>query len=181
MASILDKLFGRKTSDGAAQGARPAPHHAPAAVMPASAPGEPERERRILELGTEMLTRARAHKAGLLSAQFYSDALMDWSMKDPNFKVQMFRFVDCFPQLKTPEQNFDHLNDYLSQPGVTTPTVIATALKAGGLMKGLAAGQIGKQITGMAARFSSAAAARLTARSCAATSTSSPRRSARSA
>lgn len=154
MPSILDKLFGRKASGAAVPGPRPSPAKAvSAAVMPAASPGDPERERRIVELGTEMLTRARAHKAGLLSAQFYSDALMDWSMKDPNFKVQMFRFVDCYPQLKTPEQVFDHLNDYLSQPGVTVPGVISTALKAGGLMKGLAAGQIGKQITGMASRF----------------------------
>lgn len=150
MASILDKLFGRKPSGPAAPAPRPSPA---AATLPATQPADPGRETRILELGTEMLTRARAHKAGLLSAQFYSDALMDWSMKDPNFKVQMFRFVDCFPQLKTPEQIFDHLNDYLSQPGVTVPGVIATALKAGGLMKGLAAGQIEKQITGMASRF----------------------------
>jgi RHH-type proline utilization regulon transcriptional repressor/proline dehydrogenase/delta 1-pyrroline-5-carboxylate dehydrogenase len=150
MASILDKLFGRKPSGTGVPGPRPSPA-SPAA--PATQPADPGREARILELGTEMLTRARAHKAGLLSAQFYSDALMDWSMKDPNFKVQMFRFVDCFPQLKTPEQIFDHLNDYLSQPGVTVPGVIATALKAGGLMKGLAAGQIEKQITGMASRF----------------------------
>ncbi|MBL8756971.1 MAG: proline dehydrogenase family protein [Phycisphaerae bacterium] len=100
-----------------------------------------------------MLDRARAHASGLLSAKFYSDALMDWSMKDQNFKVQLFRFVDCFPVLKTPDAVFDHLDDYLSQPGVTVPGVIAAALKAGKLAKGLAAGQIGKQITGMAEKF----------------------------
>jgi RHH-type proline utilization regulon transcriptional repressor/proline dehydrogenase/delta 1-pyrroline-5-carboxylate dehydrogenase len=154
MPTFLDRLLGRTP---------PAPSPASKVVVRVDANGTPpslsatpadaEREARILALGTEMLTRARGHKAGLLSAQFYSDALMDWSMKDPNFKVQMFRFVDCFPQLKTPEQIFDHLNDYLSQPGVTVPGVIATALKAGGLMKGLAAGQIEKQITGMASRF----------------------------
>jgi RHH-type proline utilization regulon transcriptional repressor/proline dehydrogenase/delta 1-pyrroline-5-carboxylate dehydrogenase len=154
MPTFLDRLLGRTPH---------APATTPRVVVRADAngtssslpqtPADAQREARVLALGTEMLTRARAHKAGLLSAQFYSDALMDWSMKDPNFKVQMFRFVDCFPQLKTPEQIFDHLNDYLSQPGVTVPGVIATALKAGGLMKGLAAGQIEKQITGMASRF----------------------------
>lgn len=110
-------------------------------------------EARIFEIGSDMLRRARGHSSGVLSAKFYSDALMEWSMKDPNFKVQLFRFVDCFPMLKTPEEVYDHLTDYLSQPGVTVPGVIDAALKAGKLAKGLAAGQIARQITGMAEKF----------------------------
>ncbi|MBX3359465.1 MAG: proline dehydrogenase family protein [Phycisphaeraceae bacterium] len=110
-------------------------------------------EARILEIGTDKLRRARAHSSGLLSAKFYSDALMNWSMKDPNFKVQLFRFVDAFPMLRTSDDVFDHLKDYLSQPGVTVPGVIDAAIKAGAFAKGLAAGQISKQIAGMAAKF----------------------------
>jgi RHH-type proline utilization regulon transcriptional repressor/proline dehydrogenase/delta 1-pyrroline-5-carboxylate dehydrogenase len=120
------------------------------AILPAL---NSKREERIFALGSEMLQRARGHKSSLLSAKFYSDALMEWSMKDPNFKVQMFRFVDAFPMLRTPEQVFDHLKDYLDQPGVTVPGVIATALKAGTLAKGLAAKTISGQITGMAEKF----------------------------
>ncbi len=112
-----------------------------------------ELEPAIQQIGADMLARARGHKSGLLSAKFYSDALMDWSMKDQQFKVQLFRFVDCFPVLKTPESVYDHLEDYLSQPGVTVPTVISAALTAGKFAKGLAASQIGKQITGMAEKF----------------------------
>lgn len=110
-------------------------------------------ESRIAALGGEMLTRARAHKSGLLSAKFYSDALLEWSMKDPNFKVQVFRFVDCFPMLKSPEAIFDHLNDYLSQPGVTVPPTFAALLKAGNLLKGPAAATASGQIKGMAGKF----------------------------
>lgn len=110
-------------------------------------------ESRVFEFGADMLTRARGHKTSLLSAKFYSDALMEWSMKDPQFKVQMFRFVDAFPMLKTPEAILDHLKDYLTQPGVTVPGAIAAALKAGGIMKGAAAATISKQIEGMASKF----------------------------
>lgn len=110
-------------------------------------------ESRIHSIGADLLQRARGHKSGLLSAKFYSDALMEWSMKDPNFKVQMFRFVDAFPTLTTPESIYDHLNDYLSQPGVTVPGVISAALKAGALAKGLAVKTISSQITGMAEKF----------------------------
>lgn len=134
---------------------RKKPTPAPAApTAPVIAPGQDaKRESRIFALGSEMLQRARGHKSSMLSAKFYSDALMEWSMKDPNFKVQMFRFVDAFPMLRTPDQVFDHLKDYLDQPGVTVPGVIATALKAGGLAKGLAAKTISSQITGMAEKF----------------------------
>src|SRR2546421_8923347 len=121
-------------------------------VVPAKAGAAPpgSRESRIFEIGSDLLRRARTHKSGVLSSKFYSDALMEWSMKDHNFKVQMFRFVDAFPMLRTPEDIYDHLEDYLSQPGVTVPGVIAGALKAGKLAKSAAVGVISKQITGIA-------------------------------
>jgi RHH-type proline utilization regulon transcriptional repressor/proline dehydrogenase/delta 1-pyrroline-5-carboxylate dehydrogenase len=128
---------------------------APAAARSVSAPvpGSLDPEPRTQEIGTELLVRARGHKAGIFSRQFYSDALMEWSMKDPAFKVQMFRFVDAFPMLSTPEAVYEHLTDYLSQPGVTVPPIIATALKAGSLAKGLTAKTISGQIRGMAEKF----------------------------
>jgi RHH-type proline utilization regulon transcriptional repressor/proline dehydrogenase/delta 1-pyrroline-5-carboxylate dehydrogenase len=110
-------------------------------------------EQRVFELGSEFLAKARGHKTSVLSAKFYSDWMMEWSMKDPEFKVQMFRFTDAFPMLKTPEAIFEHLQDYMSQPGVHVPPAIATALKAGSLMKGTATGVIASQIKGMAGKF----------------------------
>ena len=110
-------------------------------------------EARLQVIGADMLNRSRAHKTGLLSAKFYSDALMEWSMKDPNFKVQMFRFVDAFPVLKETDDIYDHLQDYLGQPGVTVPTPIAAAMKVGTLAKGLAVKTIGGQIHSMAEKF----------------------------
>ncbi|HYE01813.1 MAG TPA: proline dehydrogenase family protein [Phycisphaerales bacterium] len=120
---------------------------------PPGGAGASDGEPLIREIGRDLLARARRHRAGLLSAKFYSDALMSWSMKDPAFKVQMFRFVDAFPMLRTPEEVYDHLRDYLDQPGVTVPGVIEAALKLGSVAKGMAAAQIGRQITGMAGKF----------------------------
>ncbi|HEX2837570.1 MAG TPA: proline dehydrogenase family protein [Phycisphaerales bacterium] len=139
-------LFSRKPKPAA-----PAPAAAATPTTPATS--NDAREARIFEIGSDFLARARGHKTSLLSAKFYSDWLMEWSMKDPNFKVQMFRFTDAFPMLKTPDAIYDHLTDYLSQPGVSVPPAIATALKAGTIMKGTATGVISKQITGMAGKF----------------------------
>ncbi len=110
-------------------------------------------EPRIREIGSDMLGRARAHKAGVLSAQFYSDKLMNWSMKDQNFKVQLFRFVDAFPMLRSSDDIYDHLTDYLFQPGVKLPPGMETMLRAGGLAKGLTASTMAGQIKSMASKF----------------------------
>ena len=126
---------------------------APSVRPPVASSSNPEREQRIMALGTEMLDIAKAHKSGMLSKQFYQDKIMDWSMKDHNFKVQMFRFVDAFPALTTPEMVHDHLVDYMTQPGVKAPPGMDLALKAGGVAKGLAAKTISGQITGMAKNF----------------------------
>ncbi|MEZ6243575.1 MAG: proline dehydrogenase family protein [Phycisphaerales bacterium] len=114
---------------------------------------DPRVEQRTQEIGRDLLDRARAHKSGLLSARFYSDKLMDWAMKDHAFKVQLFRFVDAFPVLTTPDMVHDHLVDYLTQPGVKAPPGMELALKAGAIAKGITAKTISSQIKGMASNF----------------------------
>ncbi|PHQ78687.1 MAG: hypothetical protein COB69_09485, partial [Phycisphaera sp.] len=91
----------------------------------------------VFRIGEELLELARTGKAGIFSSKFYSDKLMNWSMKDQEFKVQLFRFVDVFPMLQTPDQVHEHLVDYLSQPGVTLPPGMDLGLRAGGIAKGL--------------------------------------------
>ena len=110
-------------------------------------------ERRVQEVGRAFLDEARGHKLGLLSARFWNDKLMDWAMSDEAFKVQLFRFVDAFPTLTSPESVYEHLTDYLSQPGVKPPPGLSLGLKAGGVMKGTVAKTMAAQITGMAEKF----------------------------
>ncbi len=148
-------LFTRKTkpsSAHAAPAARVAPP-APAARPTVVSDSSPEREQAIMTIGSHMLALAKGQKAGLLSARFYQDKLMDWSMKDHQFKVQLFRFVDAFPTLTTPEMVHEHLTDYLTQPGVKAPPFMDLGLKAGGVAKGMMAKTISSQIKNMAGNF----------------------------
>ncbi len=117
------------------------------------APDDAALEELIKQIGREFLEQARRHRLSVLSSAFWSDKLIDWAMKDEAFKVQLFRFVDAFPTLKTPRQIHDHLVDYLSQPGVTPPPGLGLGLKAGGLMKGMMAKTVAGQITAMAQKF----------------------------
>ncbi|HMN96374.1 MAG TPA: proline dehydrogenase family protein [Phycisphaerales bacterium] len=156
MALFFKSRSGGKASAPAADVTRPAPststgsEHADLGV---ALPVDPAHEARISLVGTELLESARANRSGMMSRQFWSDKLMDWSMKDEAFKVQLFRFVDAFPMLRTPEQIHEHLVDYLTQPGVTPPPGLDLGLRVGGLAKGLLARTMSGQITGMAEKF----------------------------
>ncbi|MBC24160.1 MAG: 1-pyrroline-5-carboxylate dehydrogenase [Phycisphaerae bacterium] len=110
-------------------------------------------EQEVMEFGARFLEHAKRGRTGPLSAAFWSDKLMDWAMQDEQFKVQLFRFVDAFPTLTTPEQVHDHLMDYLSQPGVSTPPGLGLGLKAGGMAKGLVSKTMAGRIRAMAEKF----------------------------
>lgn len=123
--------------------------------MPVSVPvsAGPE-DARIKAIGSEFLDRARKEKGSFLSAAFWSDKLMEWSMKDQQFKVQLFRFVDAFPVLRHDSDLVHaHLVDYLSQPGVKLPPGMDLGVSAGGLAKGLFTRTMSGQIEGMAKKF----------------------------
>ncbi|MBU4273614.1 MAG: proline dehydrogenase family protein [Planctomycetes bacterium] len=135
------------------RGKQKTPTTQPQTKTPRPASPSPEVERRATEIGRELLKMARDYKAGVFSARFWSDQLMNWSMKDPAFKIQLFRFIDVFPMLRTPALVHDYLTDYLSQPGVTLPPGMDLGLKAGGLAKGIMAKTISGRITAMAQNF----------------------------
>ena len=126
---------------------------APAPARTGVTPADPSLEALIHAKGLDLLNRARNNTKGMLSAAFWSDTLMEWSMKDEAFKVQLFRFVDAFPMLRTPDAVHEHLVDYLTQPGVKPPPGLDLGLKAGGLAKGLMTKTVSNQITGMASKF----------------------------
>ena len=115
--------------------------------QPPSAAGSSDVERRAVEIGRELLRSARDYSTGVFSARFWNDQLMNWAMKDPAFKLQLFRFIDVFPMLRTPALVHDYLTDYLSQPGVTLPPGMDLGLKVGGLAKGIMAKTITNRIT----------------------------------
>lgn len=149
-------IFSRKPKNTTKTPSGPTPSAKPTASTSAAdhhGDANTQLEERTRAIGSEMLDAARSHKAGLLSAKFYSDKLMDWSMKDHEFKVQLFRFVDAFPMLRTPEMVHDHLVDYLTQPGVKTPPGMDLGLKAGSVAKGLLTSTISSQIKSMAGKF----------------------------
>ena len=90
--------------------------------------------------GRRLLTEIRRQeKTGKLSDWFY-DNLMALTTKDDSLKVELFRFVDALPALKTPEAVSQHLQEYLVRPDVWLPpggAPLLTALASNGLTRKL--------------------------------------------
>ena len=114
-------------------------------------------EARIEALGRQIFAGMEKQSPSIFNKDFWSGKMMEWSMKDEAFKIQMFRFVDVFPVLQTPEQIARHLQEYFSQPGREAPAWMQLGLKTMGDGTGLiartAVGQIERSLRGMAETF----------------------------
>src|SRR5436853_611762 len=65
--------------------------------------------------------RARPGTPVVFSPAWLDDRLMEWSMGDPAVKVQLFRFIDALPNLKSAEEIALHLRDYFNEAGEHLP------------------------------------------------------------
>ena len=68
----------------------------------------------IRHIGRTLAEHCKAGTPTVLSQRWWNDLLMDWGMQDEDFKVQLFRFVDVLPTLKTDEQFTRLLAEYFS-------------------------------------------------------------------
>jgi RHH-type proline utilization regulon transcriptional repressor/proline dehydrogenase/delta 1-pyrroline-5-carboxylate dehydrogenase len=98
----------------------------------------------------------KGEKPGLFDKAWWSGQVLEWAMRDPAFKTEMFRFVDVFPVLTTPDEIYRHVQEYLLRPGVNPPRAISMALKGagmGGIARRMAAAQIARNLEGTAKNF----------------------------
>ncbi len=112
-------------------------------------------DQEIQKAGAALFEKMKGETPGVFNKAYWEGAILEWAMKDPGFKVDMFRFVDVFPTLKTKDQVTQHIKEYLLKEGRELPGLIATALKAAttGLTAGIAQSTMKGQIEGMANRF----------------------------
>ena len=67
---------------------------------------------------------------------------MDWSMKNEDFKVQLFRFVDVLPYLNTSESLLRHIREYFASSGSEVPSVLRWGAGKAGLGGALTANHL---------------------------------------
>jgi RHH-type proline utilization regulon transcriptional repressor/proline dehydrogenase/delta 1-pyrroline-5-carboxylate dehydrogenase len=112
-------------------------------------------EARVQRIGRELFDRTRAEEPGLFSSAYWEGQLLAWAMRDASFKVDLFRFVDVFPMLRSRDQVARHVDEYLLREGRALPAAIATALRATSarLTAPVAQAALRKNIEGLASRF----------------------------
>jgi RHH-type proline utilization regulon transcriptional repressor/proline dehydrogenase/delta 1-pyrroline-5-carboxylate dehydrogenase len=77
-------------------------------------------ERRTREIGRELFDRI-GRGAKPWQRAWWDDRFMSWSLSDPGVRVQLFRFIDALPALKSASSVRRHLEEYLAEAGENVP------------------------------------------------------------
>jgi RHH-type proline utilization regulon transcriptional repressor/proline dehydrogenase/delta 1-pyrroline-5-carboxylate dehydrogenase len=69
-------------------------------------------EERTLEISREIYNEVAGKTPSFFNSKKWKGKIMDWVMKDEVFKVQLFRFVDAIPSIKTEAELLDLFTEY---------------------------------------------------------------------
>lgn len=112
-------------------------------------------EKSIRDIAAELTQKSMREQPSVFNKDFWTGRMMEFSMKDPAFKVEMFRFVDVFAVLRSPEQVSQHLREYFLRPGQEIPASMQLLIRgaASSIGQKLGGGTMAGQITDMAKKF----------------------------
>lgn len=86
-------------------------------------------QNQITDFGKEIFAVMGQSKPSAFDKKFWNTLLMEWSMKRPAFKTNLFRLVDVLPTLKTTRSIADHITQYLAEEGKGIHPLLGWALK----------------------------------------------------
>jgi RHH-type proline utilization regulon transcriptional repressor/proline dehydrogenase/delta 1-pyrroline-5-carboxylate dehydrogenase len=112
-------------------------------------------EHDIQRLGKNLHERLEGKRPSLFQAVYWQGLLLDWAMRDPSLKADLFRLVDALPALHTSGQIARHAREYLLAEGRRLPPGMEMALRATdhALPAALSAFIIRHNVKRMAGRF----------------------------
>ncbi len=116
----------------------------------------PTGEERIRQTAGTIFAAMAEEKPGRLSKERLQSEMMDWAMADERLKVQMLRFVDVFPTLRSHAEIARHLQEYFAREDVAVPAALRWGISLTGQrspMAPLASAVIRRQMKGFARRF----------------------------
>jgi RHH-type proline utilization regulon transcriptional repressor/proline dehydrogenase/delta 1-pyrroline-5-carboxylate dehydrogenase len=127
----------------------------PAAIPPTGfLPADPAIEAAVRSLGEKLFALMDTHPTpGIFSKKGAYARLMEWAMKDPAFKTQLFRFVDVLPSLNSSTEIIRHLQEYLGDKAVELHPALKTGLAAASFAPALVANPVKAQVVDMARQF----------------------------
>jgi RHH-type transcriptional regulator, proline utilization regulon repressor / proline dehydrogenase / delta 1-pyrroline-5-carboxylate dehydrogenase len=107
---------------------------------------EPALNTKIINRGRDFFASISGEKPSLFNKGAWMGKVMDWSMQNEQFKIQMFRFVDAFPSLTTGKLLTDHIREYFGEEK-DMPPVLQTGAKMAGMLGSLGGAVLNKVIS----------------------------------
>jgi RHH-type proline utilization regulon transcriptional repressor/proline dehydrogenase/delta 1-pyrroline-5-carboxylate dehydrogenase len=74
-----------------------------------------EVEAQTQRIGRDLWDRLERRRPSVFERRWWLDHVLEWAMADESVKVQMFRFVDVLPMLRTHESVTRHLQEYFEE------------------------------------------------------------------
>ncbi|MCA1993916.1 MAG: L-glutamate gamma-semialdehyde dehydrogenase [Coleofasciculus sp. S288] len=84
-------------------------------------------EAKTQEIAKQLLAATRENRsffAQMRDQMRWDDKLLAWAMSNPGLRVQLFRFIDCLPALRSKSEIARHLQEYLGDESVELPAAL---------------------------------------------------------
>ena len=88
-------------------------------------------EAKTQEIAKQLLAatqESRSFFAVLRDQMRWDDKLLAWAMSNPGLRVQLFRFIDTLPALRSKPEIAAHLQEYLGDESVELPAALKAML-----------------------------------------------------
>lgn len=83
----------------------------------------------VAERARSLFERVAATTPSVFNRAWWSGKVMEWCMKNEEFKVEMFRFVDVLPYLNSSASVAKHLQEYFCRPGQDFPSALQWGIR----------------------------------------------------
>ena len=103
-------------------------------------------DKQIAQRSKEFFTSISGEAPSVFNKNFWTGKVMDWCMKNEQFKVQMFRFVDVLPYLNTSTALTRHIKEYFATTSEDIPSILKWGAKGAGFGGTLTGAILGRTI-----------------------------------
>jgi RHH-type proline utilization regulon transcriptional repressor/proline dehydrogenase/delta 1-pyrroline-5-carboxylate dehydrogenase len=80
------------------------------------------------DVGRQIFAQLERRRPTVMERRWWDDRIMTWAMQDESVKVQMFRFIDVLPMLRTSEAVTRHLHEYFEEVQQHLPSTVRLGL-----------------------------------------------------
>ncbi len=103
-------------------------------------------DQKITRRSKEFLTSIRGEAPSVFNKNYWTGKVMDWCMRNDQFKVQMFRFVDVLPYLNTSSSLTRHIKEYFASGSEDIPSILKWGARGAGIGGTLTGAILGRTI-----------------------------------